>query len=271
MTEPDAPSDTQATYVFAVCRNADLSAVAELPGVTVDAPVTALPLGKLTAIVQSVRAAEFTDEAWQARLSDQQALERYARAHHEVVSAVAARCPAVPLPMATLYHGEDRAREALSQEEGRFEAVLKRIERHTEWGLKVYATPSSPVDTAPAPVHRVTPTGRSSPEPGAGLAYLNRKRDVQERRERSTDEALRAADLVDAEVCRLAAASRRLRPHPQPSADRRVQVLNATYLVDERRTGELALLTQTLRDRTGAQIELSGPWVPYSFVGEVQP
>ena len=45
MTEPDAPSDTQATYVFAVCRNADLSAVAELPGVTVDAPVTALPLG----------------------------------------------------------------------------------------------------------------------------------------------------------------------------------------------------------------------------------
>ncbi|MEU8252524.1 GvpL/GvpF family gas vesicle protein [Nonomuraea sp. NPDC048916] len=28
-------------------------------------------------------------------------------------------------------------------------------------------------------------------------------------------------------------------------------------------------MARTLRKRTGADIELSGPWVPYSFVGEV--
>lgn len=77
------------------------------------------------------------------------------------------------------------------------------------------------------------------------------------------------AETVDEQVGRLATASRRLRPHPQPSTDRRVQILNATYLVADRRSEELALLTRTLRERTGAQIELSGPWVPYSFVGEV--
>jgi hypothetical protein len=149
----------------------------------------------------------------------------------------------------------------------------------------VYTSISPPDDTSPTPARRTTQpqtqtatqpqtpaaTERSRPAPGAGLAYLNRKRGVQERRERRQAEALRTADLVDAEVGRLATASRRLRPHgPQLPGERRVQILNATYLVPEHRADEFALLTQTLRERTGAQIELSGPWVPYSFVGEVQ-
>ena len=57
--------------------------------------------------------------------------------------------------------------------------------------------------------------------------------------------------------------------HPHGSGDRRVQVLNATYLVARERADSLMPLTRTLRDTTGADIELSGPWVPYSFVGEV--
>ncbi|MFD5515647.1 GvpL/GvpF family gas vesicle protein [Streptomyces sp. NPDC127066] len=269
MTErgPELSGDT--IYVFAVCRKPDPSVVAGLPGVTDEAPVRSLPLGALTAIVQSVRASDFTDEVWQARLSDQRELERYARAHHDVVAAVAARCPTVPLPMATLYHGEDRAREALANEADRFGAALKRIARHAEWGVKVYVPPCPRDDAAQTAPRRVTPAERSRPAPGAGLAYLNRKRGAQERRERIQDEALRTAEEVDTEVRGLATASRTLRPHVQPSGERRVQVLNATYLVAEHRADELALLTQTLRERTGAEIELSGPWVPYSFVGEV--
>ncbi|MCX5008748.1 GvpL/GvpF family gas vesicle protein [Streptomyces sp. NBC_00638] len=263
------PSGANAIYVFAVCWNPDLSAVVGLPGVTDEAPVSSLSLGTLTAIVQTVRASDFTDEVWQARLSDERELERYARAHHDVVSAAAARCPTVPLPMATLYHDEERAREALGKEAGRFNTALRRIAHHAEWGVKVYAPPCPREDTGQTPIRHLTPTDRSRPAPGAGLAYLNRKRGAQERRERSQDEALRTAEAVDTEVRGLATASRRLRPHAQPSGERRVQVLNATYLVAEHRAEELALLARTLRERTGADIELSGPWVPYSFVGEV--
>ncbi|WP_328557731.1 MULTISPECIES: GvpL/GvpF family gas vesicle protein [unclassified Streptomyces] len=263
-------SDAQAIYVFAVCRKPDLSAVAGLRGVTDEAPVSSLSLGALTAIVQTVRAADFTDEVWQARLSDQRELERYARAHHDVVAAVAARCPTVPLPMATLYHGAQSAREALAKEGDRFRAALKRIAHHAEWGVKVYAPPCRRDEDVRTPVRQAVPAERSRPGPGAGLAYLNRKRGAQERREQIQDEALRTAEAVDTEVRSLATASRRLRPHAQPpSGERRVQVLNATYLVAEHRAEELALLTRALGERTGARIELSGPWVPYSFVGEV--
>lgn len=263
-------SGTTAVYVYAVCRADEQPSLAGLTGVTGDEPVRSFPVGPLRAIVQTVRAADFTDEVWQERLTDASELERYARAHHEVVSAVAARFPTVPLPLATLYNDEARARIALANESARFRTALARIAHHAEWGVKVY-TPAAGRPVQGAEAERAgAPGDRGRPPPGAGRAYLERKRDLQAQRERRQADTLRVADAVDADVSRIAAASRRLRPHGNGAAgDHRIQVLNATYLVAEHRAAELALLAVGLRERTGAEIEVSGPWVPYSFVGEV--
>ncbi|WP_299531618.1 GvpL/GvpF family gas vesicle protein [uncultured Streptomyces sp.] len=288
MTTPRTGSTDagSALYVFAVCRDADPSAVAAVPGFEGGETVRTLSFGPLTAVVQTVPAADFTDEVWQARLGDRGELERYARAHHDVVTAVAASAPTVPLPMATLYHGEDSALTALADRAAGFERVLARVAHHAEWGVKVYV-PASPVpepeaETEPEPAPEAAaaparsaaavgsgPAGRTPPAPGAGLAYLNRRRGVQRRRERHQVEAGRAADTVDAAFREVAVEARRLRLHDaQDTADRRVHVLNATYLVADERAAELAHLARSLRESSGAEVVLSGPWVPYSFVGE---
>ncbi|WP_405689745.1 GvpL/GvpF family gas vesicle protein [Streptomyces sp. NBC_01185] len=274
MTErgPGQPSDESAVYVFAVCEAPDPAAFAGLPGVAAGEPLRRLRCGALTAIVQTVRAADFTDEVWQARVADRSELERYARAHHDVVSAVAASCPTVPLPLATLYHGEARARQSLLDESERFRAALERTAGHAEWGVKVYAAepPESAPDPEPVTLRPDRAARGTRPAPGAGLAYLERKRGVQARREQRHEEALRVAETVDAGFQDLAAAGRRLRLHASvPEENGRVQVLNATYLVAEHLEADIEALTRTLRNGTGARIEISGPWVPYSFVGEV--
>ncbi|MEU5716119.1 GvpL/GvpF family gas vesicle protein [Streptomyces sp. NPDC020403] len=271
MTEWGAdPSDAAALYVFAVCDAPDPALFADVPGFAGGGPLWGLRCGELTAIAQTVPAADFTDEAWQTRMSDRGELERYARAHHRVVSAAAAVCRTVPLPLATLYHGEDRARQALIAETERFRAALQRTADHSEWGVKVYAPPPPAEEPSPAPRAAGSPAGRSRPAPGAGLAYLDRKRGVQVRRERRHEESLRVADTVDAAFQNVAAAVRRLRLHgPELTGRSRLQILNATYLVAEHRAAELGLLAGELRKTTGAEIELSGPWVPYSFIGEV--
>ncbi|MDF6017128.1 GvpL/GvpF family gas vesicle protein [Streptomyces sp. JH34] len=257
-----------ALYVFAVCKLPDPSVLAGLAGVAAGEALRRLRFGELTAIVQTVRAAEFTDEAWQARMSDQEELERYARAHHDVVSAAAASCPTVPLPLATLYHDEERAQKALLGETERFLAALERTADHAEWGVKVYA--AAPTASAPARPRPEASAVGARPAPGAGLAYLERKRGAQAQRERRHEDSLRLAENVDAAFRGLAAAGRRLRLHaPEPAGKNDVQVLNATYLVAEHRAAELEPLTRALRDTTGARIDISGPWVPYSFVGEV--
>ncbi|MFI5756454.1 GvpL/GvpF family gas vesicle protein [Streptomyces sp. NPDC051569] len=286
---PGLPEAT-ATYVFAVCHRLDpasLASLAALSGLTANAPVRALSFGSLTAVVQHVEAAHFTEEAWQARLSDRSELERCAVAHHQVVSAAAAGGPVVPLALATLYRGDERARQALQQDADRFHAALRRVEGRVEWGVKVYApaastAPPEPVAASPArtvpaastagPV-RTAPTapGRgTATAPGAGRAYLDRQRGLQRRREQRHDEALRTADTVDTTLSALAAASRRLRTHGQElTGSRETQVLNAAYLVAADRADDIAGAVESLRRLTGARIEMSGPWVPYSFAGEV--
>ncbi|MEW1749980.1 GvpL/GvpF family gas vesicle protein [Streptomyces angustmyceticus] len=275
MTEqPGAPEGATSTYVFAVCRRLDPAVLTGLAGLAEGCPVRGLRCGPLTAVVQHVPAAEFTEDAWQRRLSDRAALEHCARAHHEVVTAAAACGPTVPLALATLYRGDERAREALGADADRFTVVLDRLENHAEWGVKVYVPatarpPSAPASAAPHPGGGST--GGGSAGGGAGRAYLERKRGLHRAREQHHDRALRTAEDVDAALTRLATATRRLRPHsPEMTGEtHRLQILNATYLMRTERVQGLLDAVEGLRQRTGAEVEVSGPWVPYSFAGEV--
>ncbi|NKI42308.1 GvpL/GvpF family gas vesicle protein [Streptomyces physcomitrii] len=306
------PGEELATYVFAVCRRrVREAAFAGLPGLAEGAPdrpehpVRTLRFGALTAVVQHVPAARFTEEAWQQRLADIRELERCARAHHAVVTVAAAGGPAAPLALGTLYHGDDRARAALESDAERFHAALDRIDGHVEWGVKAYVAAGSSSATATAgtstggeagagasprtgtgtDVSPRTGTGagtgadarggsrtgtRTGTGGGAGRAYLERKRGAHRDRAQRHERALRLGEEVDAELTGLARAGRRLRAHSQEFTGReRLQVLNATYLVAAEREAELRARVESLRHRTGARIEVSGPWVPYSFAGEV--
>ncbi|WP_413102986.1 GvpL/GvpF family gas vesicle protein [Streptomyces sp. Inha503] len=251
-------------YAFAVCRDGGLTAsaepLAELPGLGTGAPVRTIAAGPLTAVVQDVPAAGYDEEALRRRLSDGAELERCARAHHAVITAASALAPAVPLPLATVYLDDGRVREALGERETSFLTALDRIAGRVEWGVKVYA----PTGHLPAP----DPAPAEDPGPDrSGRAYLDRVRTRQRGREQRHTLALRAAERVDAVVRGLAVAARRLRPHGvEVTGKHRTHVLNAAYLLDLGRERELrAALASLRRDETDVQIELSGPWAPYSF------
>ena len=259
-----------ATYVFAVGRSVDPAVLRGLPGVVPAAPVRPLRCGPLTAVVQHLPRQEAGEDAWQARLSDPTALERTARAHHAVVAAVARHTTTVPLALATLYLGDDRAREALVRDAERFAAVLRRIEGREEWGVKVYpaatAGPAGPDAAPPAPPTPPDPCAPQAARPGDGRAYLARRRAEHQARASRQHDAQRIADTVDEALRVLAAAARRLRPHTaRLTGERTPQVLNAAYLVAKEHEAAFLRSVAALRRRTGARIDVSGPWVPYSF------
>ncbi|WP_326596522.1 GvpL/GvpF family gas vesicle protein [Streptomyces sp. NBC_01803] len=280
-TQAAAPRTSIAICVFAVRRATGREPA--LPPVTGHAgggPVRTVTVGTLAAVIQDVPADEFSEAALRERFSDRDALERCARAHHEVVAAAAATGPAVPLPLATLYLDEDRARAALVRDEPRLRAVLDRIEGRAEWGVKVSvaaAPDEPPAAPAPAPAPATataTATAKAAPPDTAvtGRAYLDRLRTRRQAGEERREAALRAAEWVHTTLSGLSAAARRLRAHgPGVTGERHRQVLNAAYLVDASRAAELAAAVETLRrdpdigDRL--TIELTGPWAPYSFTG----
>ncbi|NSC23827.1 hypothetical protein FM076_22790, partial [Streptomyces albus subsp. chlorinus] len=60
-----------------------------------------------------------------------------------------------------------------------------------------------------------------------------------------------------------------LRAHDPALSGRGPQLLNAAYLVAEGREAEVREAVRRLRESPGCravEVELTGPWVPYSFV-----
>jgi hypothetical protein len=225
----------------------------------------ALPGTGLSAVVQEVPAADFSEEALRLRLADPAELERCARAHHAVVTACAAAGPVVPLPLATLFTGSDRAAAALTGQRARFLAALDRVTGRQEWAVKVYAGPAGrSADAAPAPAER--------PATGPGAAYLARVRGRERDRQARQDAVLRVTEEVHRAAAGFAAAAVRRPPHGAAAtgADR-PQVLNAAFLVDE---GKAAAMVAAVRALAGARagldvrVDVSGPWAPYSFTGD---
>ncbi|RKN40913.1 GvpL/GvpF family gas vesicle protein [Streptomyces hoynatensis] len=259
-----------AVYVFAVCRGLAAPALAGLPGHRDGGALRLLAAGSLAAVAQEVPAREHDEEALRRRLAEPAELEGYARAHHEVVAAVAAATTAVPLPLATLYLSEERARQAVAGNAARFHRVLDRLTGRAEWGLKLYALPREPAAAAGAAP--VPEAGAPQDPPASGRAYLERLRGRQRDREARREAAWLAAERVDAAVGELAVAARRLRCHGQEAGGPERQVLNATYLVDAGRARELAALVARLRRDPAlaahVRLELTGPWAPYSFADE---
>lgn len=254
--------------VFAVCRR---RAGAELPAASGHAgggPLAVLPIGdSLVAVVQEVPSAEFTEQALQRRLSDQDALEACARAHHAAVSAATALGPVVPLPLATLFADRHRARAVLAGSRRRFHRVLDRTEGRTEWAVKVHVRRERrPAAEPPDSEDARTSAGSGA---GAGRAYLSRVRGREQERLSRQDTARAAAARVHEAVREVAVGAVHRRPHgPRVTGHDRVQVMNAAYLVEEARQSGLAALVRALGEEfapAGVDVELSGPWVPYSF------
>jgi hypothetical protein len=88
-----------------------------------------------------------------------------------------------------------------------------------------------------------------------------------DQREHRRTEGVEAADQIHAELRRATVAARLLPAQdPQLSGLRGTMVLNAAYLVEERAAGDLTDLIDRLRAaHPGLEIEVAGPWPPYSF------
>jgi hypothetical protein len=226
------------------------------PGVT-DAPVTTVRQGGLVAVVSEVDAATFDEESLSAHLEDMGWLERTARAHHRIVDAVAGGGAVLPFRLATVFRGPEAVAELLDARSGELSAALERIRGRREWGVKAYAVRPEPA-TASAPSERP-----ASERPGTD--YLLRKRGQRDAAARTTRAAEEQADRLHRTLVARASAARSYPPQdPRLSGRNEPMVLNATYLVAES-DEQLLAETVTGSEWTNLEVELTGPWAPYSF------
>ena len=257
----DAVDQAMGAWLHGVVHRVDPATLTGVTGID-GSQLSVIRAAGLTAVVSRVPLAQYGQEPLRRNLEDLSWLERAARAHHIVVDALFHAGPVVPARLATVYLDEARVAGLLTKRRAEFVAGLRRVVGRAELGVKAYpvATPDAAPQSAP-----------DSVSPGA--AYLRKRRTQLTAQAEDRQRAALDATAVHTALAGRAAAARR-----HPPQDRRLSgadtamVLNGAYLVDRGRLAEFTELVATLRKRHPAvRLELTGPWPPYSFIGDETP
>ncbi|MET9955890.1 GvpL/GvpF family gas vesicle protein [Streptomyces sp. NPDC006339] len=261
-------NDEPLLYVYAVVRapfGEDGPPPGPASGETLGTGLTTVEHRGLTAVVEAVPAADFDEAPLRERLEDLDWLAEVARAHHGVVAAAGRRVTTVPLRLATVCRGESGVRRLLEEGERGLSEALARLTGVHEWGVKLYVDESAAAQRAPAV--GVPGGANGTARADSGRDYLRRRLGEQRARRDAGDTAARTAHQVH-EVLSRAAVDTVLHPPQQArlSGAPGRNVLNAAYLVrDEEEQRFLAAVPPVEDTHPGLRLEITGPWVPYSF------
>ncbi|MFF4618890.1 GvpL/GvpF family gas vesicle protein [Nonomuraea jabiensis] len=248
--------DDTGTYLYAVASDAAVPCPRGLKGVA-GRDVRAIVKSGLVAYVSTVPLDQFGEEPLRRSMEDLDWLGATAHAHHHVVEAVARLGPVAPVRLVTVYSGDDQVRRLLEERHDDFADTLARVAGRQEWGVKAYVVKTEAPPVAP---------GTGGQEPASpGTAYLKRRQASLRSREESWRDAGARAERIHDALRSVAVASRRHRAQdPQLSGRDEWMVLNGAYLVDAELAEEFARAVDELRGQ-GIELELTGPWAPYSF------
>lgn len=250
----EAPTGT-AWYVYGVAE--DEPVLGRINGVEL------IRRGALAAIAREVPLDEYGEGVLPERLNDREWLERNARAHEDVLQAVAAVTGVVPLRFGAIYRSREQVEQMLVERNEEFAATLARVRGHVELGVKVWV--DLPV------LERTLVEGEEAAAGRTGAAYLKQRSRAQERSRALTARCIEFAEEAHGRLALAAVEAVANRPQPRELTGRsETMALNGAYLVrdgDERLRIEVERLA-TERADLGVEYELTGPWPPHNFSGE---
>jgi len=217
----------------------------------------------LLGVASRVPLGEFGEEALHARLQDADWLEREVRGHERVIEKVMESRTVLPLKFCTIFLTEEKVRAFLERDQDEFRRALVRLRGREEWEVKMYCEPACP-------------PGAQASETAAALSgreYLMQKGAAQLAAREADIEAHRQAQRT-LEVLTGCVEEMQLRPLAagQPRGIAKL-VLDAVCLLAKPQftvlRSRLDGLGNEVADK-GLRFQLSGPWPPYHFSGEVQ-
>lgn len=236
-------------YLYGISKPARAKAAIRAEGIDGSAAIEPLRIGEFVCWVSRVARDEFADRLPE-NMENLEWLATVGVRHQRAVAELAARVDVLPARFGTVFLGEKSLAEHVASEKNSIQSVFKKIAGAEEWGVKVFRTRESQV---PAMV-----------QASSGTDYLKRKAESVMPRKREEDPALLA--FVQA----LDAASVASAPGGKASSGQNNLVWHGSFLVRrsaQKKFGD-ALKKHTAALAGGYRVECSGPWPPYSFVGQ---
>jgi hypothetical protein len=250
------------TYVYCLVRGSRKPALRRVTGGLPGAgAVRALDAGDgLWLLVADVDDTEYSEKAIARGLQDLEWVSARAVGHEAVIEQFLSAPAVLPMQLFTIFKTDARALEYVKKNRRRIDRILKRVEGHVEWGVRL-TWDEQAARAAVEEAHR--PRGEAG-----GAAYLARKRDLRDVNRTQLADARAEATRVFKDLSKHATDAVRRTSTEQAAPGSRL-LLDAAYLVPTRRgTAFRTALRQRARglEGSGLAVSLTGPWPAYNFI-----
>jgi len=242
---------TTVLYLYAISQTpTGVSPVIAAEGIDGVARVEAIRCGDYLCWVSRVLQTEFADQL-NDRMQDLEWLATTGLRHQRVVAELSTHLASLPARFGTVFLTQESLEQHVESRKPALGKAFQRVADADEWGIKVFAV-SAPKPTAVA-------------SDLSGSDYLKRKAQLMRPS---------AGKQLDADVQQFIAALTKLAvattPGGKASAGQPGLIWHASFLIrrQDRKKLESALNKYAARWKDVRRIDCSGPWPPYSFVGE---
>ncbi len=220
----------------------------------------------LAAFITPVDTAEFSQPVIDARSKDVEWLGAIGYRHQNVMAALLRGGTIIPLRAFTLFANEEGLRRHLEAEREKFNRILDRLDGKQEWTLRIEFNPEQWSDALVRRVDSLRDLSEQMSRAAAGKAFLLGKKldDEKKRASREAEEAVVGeieSAVLEKLACDTVAESRQQRSGAFPQIN---------VLINRDEEARLEELRRDLEARyagDGVTLALTGPWPPYSFVG----
>jgi hypothetical protein len=204
---------------------------------------------RISLAISDVPAGEFGEEVLESRLADPQWTGRIAMDHFDTVEAFFALAPVLPLRMCTIFRSDDRALATFDTAGDELSAALRQVSGCSQWSVRVRGLGH----TAASPV----------PDQSSGADYLRALATSRRAEADRFTEVGAAARRLHDRLAELAEAVETTEAPPDLLA-------GCTYLVRTEMTAQFLDVVRSAREGGRPwEVEVGGPWAPYSFVPRV--
>jgi hypothetical protein len=237
-----------------------------------DQPLRLLAAAGFRAAISEV-SDDFAEASLNERIRDLDWLSPRAVRHHEVVDALYGQTKHVlPLSFGAIFRDAGSLAQRLDQGQDQLRASLADLRRKEEWSLKLNRDDAVflPALRQHSPELRELEAAAQSGSPGRAFMLRKKQQTIEGREAQRVTVEVREA--VYSGLAKRAARAQR-DPLVAPAEPGAVRLeLRASYLVEE--TGAVGLNNAARRlsleyAPLGFQVDLSGPWPPFTFAGSL--
>jgi len=199
--------------------------------------------------------------------SAQSGTEDLLQAHEDVVDTLMQSTTVVPFQFGTILKDELAALKMLQDYEEKFKNLLSKFVGKAEWGMKVYTDQQEFIKY----IAQSGPEQKQLAREGSsrGVAYLLGRKMEAELKDNALTRLAEVSETIFHELAKMAYEAKLNKTLPQKlTGTKKEMILNTVYLVEKGNFATFCQQGKHLMEQysvMGLDLEISGPWPPYSF------